>query len=420
MAHNPTIQRVSPPVVATALIQEAYGTYVVRFATKNDEIISSIRFSALSSLQSPHSDFVVLSIRVDETIYKCLVMNYYLTIPKENNSDQKSHLLDQYRSQRKILKRYTQLTHELIIRSEELTWAVDSHEFRHVNLQKGHFHGKNNVGVSKDKWVRQGREPINVFIKAFPKNCAYFKNELTLLRKLCFFPIISLYGHYSDKANDYLVFADGGVSLESKAPLRAPNDRSLNQKIAQIGFQISNAMLYLEKNNIVHRDLTAGNVLVDRHGFVRIADFGHAIQRVEGANNLSSPVTAGGEERFQVRFLPPECLSKPLSAMISKSNDQNRREFYATFTSKSDVWSFGILLIQLMLTKPAKPYPEIEDDKEIVRQVVNEHLIHPKPPQCNIDLYLLLQRCWSYDVLTRVSFTELRQKMYQLSNCFGS
>ena len=417
MPSAPTIQKLDPPTVVSALVQQPCGTYVVRQPMKNDEIIGLIRLRHSASRTLPRATFVVLSIRVDETVYRCPVMNYYLSIAKEND---RSHLLDQYRSQRKQLGMYTSLARELIIDNDQRIWTADAREFRHISLEKGHFNGKNNVGVSKDKWQRPGREDVNVFIKAFPKNCAYFKNELNLLRKLCFFPIISLYGHYSDGKNDYLVFADGGVSLESRAPLRAPSERILTYSLVNIGFQISNAMIYLEKLNIVHRDLTAGNVLIDRFGFIRIADFGHAIQRVEGANNLSPPVTAGGQERFQVRFLPPECLAKPPSRTNCQPNEHDRREFYATFTSKSDVWSFGILLIQLMLSNPSKPYPTIPDDKDIVLRVVHDRLIHPKPAICNHDLYLILQQCWNYDVLSRISFEELRQQLYDLTRVLGS
>lgn len=417
MPPAPTIQRLSPSTVVSALVQQRCGTYVVRQQTKNDEIIGLIRLRHSASRSLLGAAFVVLSIRVDETLFRCPVMNYYLSVSKENDQ---SHLLDQYRSQRKQLGKYTPLARELIIDNDERIWTADAREFRHISLEKGHFNGKNNVGVSKDKWQRPEREDVDVFIKAFPKNCAYFKNELNLLRKLCFFPIISLYGHYSDGKNDYLVFADGGVSLESKAPLRAPSQRKLTYSLVNIGFQISNAMIYLEKHNIVHRDLTAGNVLIDRFGFIRIADFGHAIQRVEGANNLSPPVTAGGQERFQVRFLPPECLANPPSRTNSNPNEHDRREFYATFTSKSDVWSFGILLIQLLLSNPSKPYPAIPNDKDIVLRVVHDRLIHPQPDRCNHDLYLILRRCWSYDVLDRVSFTELRHELYEFTRVLGS
>ncbi|CAF4448927.1 unnamed protein product, partial [Adineta steineri] len=122
-------------------------------------------------------------------------------------------------------------------------------------------------------------------------------------------------------------------------------------RIANIGFQIANAMVYLDKKNIVHRDLTASNVLIDSYGFIRIADFGHAIQRKEGENHLTSTYTKDGQWKFQSRFLAPECISK----RSQTSYNQYSTLDYASFSSKSDVWAFGLLLIQLMLKAPSIP-----------------------------------------------------------------
>jgi len=178
-------------------------------------------------------------------------------------------------------------------------------------------------------------------------------------------------------------------------------------------------MIYLEKKNIVHRDLTASNVLIDDYGFIRIADFGHAIQKEEGKNNLSRSLTNNSEEKFQIRFLAPECILKPLQISTKQPSVHDQRQLYASFSSKSDVWAFGILLIQLMLKNPSKPYPHIINDRDIAQRIVINREMHPKPDECNIDVYYLLQRCWAYEPINRISFTEIREKMTMLVTIFG-
>jgi serine/threonine protein kinase len=419
MQHLPTIQKVSPSCVANALVTQSYGTFIVRYPTSNDELIFSIHISNRSASLSPRRRYVILSVRVDETLCQCLVMNYHLSLIGQNDQEYTAHLLEQYNSQRSKLARFTPLIHELILPIEELTWILNPKQFQGIHFVKGQFTGKNNDGVSKSIWQRSKQHDIKIFIKKLSKDSPYVKNELDILNKLCFFPIITLYGQYSDKTNHYLVFAHGGQSLESVSPLRAPSTRSKMFRIVNIGYQIANAMIYLEKKNIVHRDLTAGNILIDDYGYVRIADFGHAIQKEEGKNNLSRSVTANGEEGFQVRFLAPECLLNPSELTTNEPTDEMRKEFYASFSSKSDVWSFGIVLVQLMLAKPSLPYPHILDDKEIPTRIAINHETHPQPPKCDIDLYYVLQRCWAYKPINRISFTELREKMHLLTSIFS-
>jgi serine/threonine protein kinase len=396
-------------------MSKPYGTYIIRAETSNDEILSSIQIDNRSTGSIRHR-YVVLSVRTDETVYTSPVMNYRLSFTEQNPAK----LLEQYHSKRNQLENLPLLKREFIFPTEKLDWTINPKQLHNIEFSKGKFGGKHHSGVSEGSWQRPGQQEIKIFIKSFEKNSCDYENESNLLQQLCFFPIITLCGQYSDREKSYLVFAYGGKSLQSICPIRAQGRESQTLRIVKIAFQLSNAMLYLEKKNIVHRDLTASNVLIDDKGFIRIADFGHAIQKEEGKNNLKRSQTIDGESEFQSRFLAPECMLKPSSP--SQNNqpsiyDQRRPD--VSFSSKSDVWAFGILLIQLMLKKPSIPYPDIKDDLDIPEYVVIKRKMHPRPDGCKIDIYYILEQCWAYKPIDRISFTEIREKMKMLISILG-
>jgi serine/threonine protein kinase len=413
MHNSPTIQKLHPAYVVKALASQPYGTYIIRDVTSNDELLSYIRIYNRSTAP-PKQRYVVLSVRVDETLYKCSIMNYRLPLTGANGQ----HLLKEYNPQQNESEILTPLKRELILPIGELDWNINSKELIGINFVSGSFGGKNNDGLSEAIWQRPKQDDIKIFIKRFSKTSPYFSNEFNLLKEICFFSIITLYGYYTDSDNNYLVFSHGGKSLQSLCPLRARTVQSLMSRIVNYGYQIANAMIYLEKKNIVHRDLTASNVLIDSYGRIRIADFGHAILREDGKNNLTKSVTNNGEYKFQFRFLAPECLPKLSQLKNAQSTDQDQKILYASFSSKSDVWAFGILLIQLMIKDPAKPYPLIKNDSEVLKRVAIKREIHPKPDHCNLDLYYILQQCWAYEPIDRISFTEIREKMAMLATIF--
>jgi serine/threonine protein kinase len=414
MPTSPTIQNLSPPYVVKVLMSKPYGTYIIRAETSNDKILSSIQINNRSTASIRHR-YVVLSVRTDETVYTSPVMNYRLSFTEQNPAK----LLEQYHSKRNQLENLPVLEREFIFPAKKPDWTINPKQFPDIEFSKGQFGGKHHSGVAVASWQRPGQQEIKIFIKSFEKNSCHYENESNLLQRLCFFPIITLYGQYSDQKKNYLVFAYGGKSLQSICPIQAQGRESQTLRIVKIAFQLSNAMLYLEKKNIVHRDLTASNVLIDDKGFIRIADFGHAIQKEEGKNNLTPPLTIDGQHKFQIRFLAPECMVKPSSqSQNNQPSIDDQRRLYVSFSSKSDVWAFGILLIQLMLKKPSIPYPDI-DDLDIPKHVLNREM-HPIPDGCDIDIYYILQQCWAYKPIDRISFTEIREKMKKLISIWAN
>ena len=84
--------------------------------------------------------------------------------------------------------------------------------------------------------------------------------------------------------------------------------------------QVCSGMAYLESHNYIHRDLAARNCLVGKSGIVKVADFGLTRYVID------DEYTSSGGTKFPIRWAPPEVL------------------WYTRFSSKSDVWAYGILV----------------------------------------------------------------------------
>ena len=97
-------------------------------------------------------------------------------------------------------------------------------------------------------------------------------------------------------------------------------------------------MAFLEKHGYVHRDLAARNVLVGKTLNVKVANFEMSRSVVE------NEYVAYESEKLPTKWTAPEaCLTK-------------------SFSTKSDVWSFGILISELV-TYGGIPYPGMTNDE---------------------------------------------------------
>ncbi|XP_065215125.1 plexin-A4-like [Planococcus citri] len=153
--------------------------------------------------------------------------------------------------------------------------------------------------------------------------------------------------------------------------------------------QVSRGMEHLASFKCVHRDLAARNVLVCEDYSLKIADFGLA--RSMRNKDYYRKTTNG---KLPVKWMAPESLS------------------LGFYTTQSDVWSFGILVWEIM-TLGSNPYPSLSDVNKLPEALSSGYRME-KPPNCSEETYALMQECWQYQPEDRPTFAKISKTLDQM------
>eukprot|EP00117_Sycon_ciliatum_P032918 scpid17991/ scgid25433/ Proto-oncogene tyrosine-protein kinase ROS; Proto-oncogene c-Ros; Proto-oncogene c-Ros-1; Receptor tyrosine kinase c-ros oncogene 1; c-Ros receptor tyrosine kinase len=174
-----------------------------------------------------------------------------------------------------------------------------------------------------------------------------------------------------------------------------------------IALDITAGLRYLETEKYVHRDVAARNCLVSfcpknsslavkpssSGRIVKIADFG-----------LARDI----DQRHYYRLLPDREALLPLRWLAPESLQKK------IFTTKSDVWSFGILLWEIY-TYGQLPYGEKTQGHEIYTFVLMGGTLD-QPQFCPNAMYKLMKHAWAKSPADRPTFTQLRDHLSTFQN----
>uniref|UniRef100_A0A3P9MJ87 RAF proto-oncogene serine/threonine-protein kinase n=1 Tax=Oryzias latipes TaxID=8090 RepID=A0A3P9MJ87_ORYLA len=226
-------------------------------------------------------------------------------------------------------------------RDSSYYWEIEASEvYLHSRIGSGSF-----GTVYKGKWHGDVAVKILKVTDPTPEQFQAFRNEVAVLRKTRHVNILLFMG-YMTKDNLAIVTQwCEGSSLYKHIHVLETNFKMI--QLIDIARQTAQGMDYLHAKNIIHRDMKSNNIFLHEGLTVKIGDFGLATvkARWSGSHQVEQPSGS-------ILWMAPEVI---------RMEDNNPYSF------QSDVYSYGIVLFELMTGE--LPYSQIANRDQIIFMV---------------------------------------------------
>uniref|UniRef100_A0A915C9E9 Protein kinase domain-containing protein n=2 Tax=Parascaris univalens TaxID=6257 RepID=A0A915C9E9_PARUN len=196
--------------------------------------------------------------------------------------------------------------------------------------------------------------------------------------------IVQLYDAFTmgNRITLLLEFCGGGaidsIMVELSRGLTEPQIQCVMREVLK-------ALDFLHQNNVIHRDLKAGNVLLTNDAKVKLADFGVSAfckdAREERSTFIGTPY-----------WMAPE-------VMLCETFPEKK------YNKLADIWSFGITLIEMAEERP--PYSEMNPAKVVFKIIKAEPPTLERPSQWSSSFRDVVFRCLTKDPQNRPTAADL-------------
>ena len=320
--------------------------------------------------------------------YRVINQNNLLTIDEEEFFETLGHLVDHYKEDAdglctKLVQEMPKLNLDNSVDIEafrEKGWVINEADVKiQEKIGKGEF-GDVMLGLYQNYKVA-----IKVMKDVQPQRAKQFLAEATVMTSLQHENLVCLKGIILDKSSLKIVteYMSKGSLLEY---LRSRGRQFVTRK-DQVKFALDTCkgMEYLESKKVIHRDLAARNVLISEHEDAKVSDFGLALHNYTFLESGKLPI----------KWTAPEALKTQ------------------KFSSKSDMWSFGVLLWEIY-SFGRVPYPRIPL-ADVVKHVEKGYRMEA-PEGCPKSIYDVMKKAWRIDPDERPSFRDIRMALELLQS----
>ncbi|MEQ2171805.1 hypothetical protein GOODEAATRI_014416, partial [Goodea atripinnis] len=246
--------------------------------------------------------------------------------------------------------------------------ASDKLHFPRANLQTITTLGKGEFGevlLSKAKGIEENEAELVVLVKSLQSRDEQlqsdFRREAEMFAKLSHPNVVRLLGLCREADPHYMI-------LEY-------------YDLVSICAQVAHGMEHLSNHRFVHKDLAARNCLISSQRRIKVSSL-----------SLSKDVYNSEYYHYRQAWIPLRWL--PTESV-----------FEDDYSTKSDVWAFGVLMWEVF-SLGEMPHSKLSDD-DVLEGLKMGKLKLPAPDGCPSKIYKLMVRCWAPGLKERPSFTDI-------------
>jgi len=231
------------------------------------------------------------------------------------------------------------------------------------------------------------------------KEIRSFQTEIKLLSTINHQNLVSLLAFSCSNGTGWMIF-ECPVYGDLNSYLKQQTNDINTKSVLKFATQICQAMHYLERRGIIHKDLATRNCLLGPELQVKVSDLA-----VVSAVFKEDYGEVRGRKPLPLRWLPWENL------VLGK------------FSESSSVWMIAVTIWELTTTAKERPYSSMSDTQVILNAdhfyyTDGKQVILPQPIGCPNELYQWMASCWSREETERPTLDDTLSFFTQMTECF--